>query len=103
MAATEDQPAPDLDSLTFEDAFRQLSEMAAQLEAGGLSLAEATARFEEGMKLVERCNTLLNTAEVKITQLKDSYRNDSLGAEALFPDPEETPEDEPEEELDAED
>ena len=74
MVASEDQTAPGLESLTFEDAFRQLSEMAAQLEAGGLSLADATARFEEGMKLVARCNTLLNTAELKITQLKDSYR-----------------------------
>jgi exodeoxyribonuclease VII small subunit len=74
MVAPDDQPATGLESLTFEDAFRQLSEMAEQLEAGGLSLADATARFEEGMKLVERCNTLLNSAELRITQLKDSYR-----------------------------
>jgi len=94
MVAPEDLPAPGLESLTFEDAFRQLSEMAAQLEAGGLSLAGATARFEEGMKLVERCNTLLNTAELKITQLKDSYRDGASLAE---------PEADLEEDLEAED
>ena len=48
--------------------------MAEQLEAGGLTLAEATSRFEEGMKLVQTCNELLNNAELKITELKESYR-----------------------------
>ena len=74
MVAPDEQAVPGLEFLTFEDAFRQLSEMAEQLEAGGLSLADATARFEDGMKLVDRCNTLLNSAELRITQLKDSYR-----------------------------
>ena len=62
------------ESDSFEHSFQRLSEMAEQLEAGGLSLADATARFEDGMKLVDRCNTLLNSAELRITQLKDSYR-----------------------------
>ena len=47
--------------------------MAEQLEAGGLTLTEATSRFEEGMKLVQFCNQLLNDAELKITELKESY------------------------------
>ena len=64
----------DLGDLSFEDSFQRLSEMAEQLEAGGLSLAEATARFEQGMRLVQHCNTLLNTAELKITELRESYR-----------------------------
>ena len=36
------------DELGFEEAFRQLTEIAERLEAGGLTLAEATARYEEG-------------------------------------------------------
>ena len=66
---------PGLESISFEEAFNLLNQMAEDLEAGGLSLADATARFEQGMKLVERCNRLLNTAETKITQLRDSYRD----------------------------
>ena len=58
---------------SFEDSFIRLSEMAEQLEAGGLTLAEATARFEEGMKLVQFCNDMLNSAELKITELKETY------------------------------
>ena len=62
------------DSPSFEDSFLRLSEMAEQLEAGGLTLSEATARFEEGMKLVEFCNDMLNNAELKITELKEKYK-----------------------------
>ena len=65
--------APDPDSFTFEEAFRILTEMAESLEQGGLTLAEATSRYAEGMTLVQRCNRLLDEAELKITTLKDAY------------------------------
>ena len=61
------------ESDSFEHSFQRLSEMAEQLEAGGLTLVEATTCFEEGMRLVQFCNQLLNDAELKITELKESY------------------------------
>ena len=67
------EAAPDQNPLTFEDAFRKLSEMADSLEQGGLTLAEATAKYAEGMGLVKLCNRMLDEAELKITTLKDSY------------------------------
>ena len=74
MADSKDQlPNERAESHTFEDSFLRLSEMAEQLEAGGLTLAEATARFEEGMKLVQFCNDMLNNAELRITELKGAY------------------------------
>ena len=69
--------APDPNSLTFEEAFRKLSEMAESLEQGGLTLAEATAKYAEGMGLVKLCNRLLDEAELKITTLKDTYTDSS--------------------------
>ena len=69
--------------LSFEDAFRQLAEIAEGMEKGGLTLAEATARFEQGMKLVQHCNRLLDTAELEITQLRESYQRPE--APAAFP------------------
>ena len=66
-------PTQDAESLSFEEAFRRLSEMAAGLEDGGLTLAEATSRYEEGMSLVRHCNQLLNDAELKISNLKDAH------------------------------
>ena len=70
-----------IDSLSFEDAFRRLSEMAESLEDGGLTLAQATARYEEGMNLVGRCNRLLDEAELKITNLRDSFSPSSSDQE----------------------
>jgi exodeoxyribonuclease VII small subunit len=67
------EPDQDIDSLSFEEAFRRLDEMAASLDEGGLDLAVATARYEEGMSLVRRCSQLLDEAELKITSLKDAY------------------------------
>ena len=66
-------PAQDIESLSFEEAFRRLSEMAAGLEDGGLTLTEATARYEECMSLVRHCNQLLNEAELKISSLRDAH------------------------------
>ena len=74
-AGAEDQTS--IDSLSFEEAFGRLSEMAESLEDGGLTLAQATARYEEGMSLVGRCNHLLDEAELKITNLRDSFSSPS--------------------------
>ena len=86
-------PNKHAESASFEDSFARLNEMAEQLEAGGLTLAEATSRFEEGMKLVQHCNELLNNAELKITELKEAYRADvhQLDLDAMD-DSEEDPE-----------
>ena len=74
MADTKEPQSPkDLEPLSFEEAFQCLNEMAESLDDGGLSLADATARYEEGMNLVRRCNQLLDEAELKITNLKDSF------------------------------
>ena len=81
--AGEPDPQQNIDSLTFEEAFRQLGESAASLENGSLTLAEATARYEQGMILVRRCNRLLDEAELKITTLKDAYGSPDLDFDLL--------------------
>ena len=73
------------EDLSFEAAFKQLSEKVEVLEKGGLSLEEATRLFEEGMELVKRCNQLLSQAELKIERLREDY-SDVLARE---PAPEE--------------
>ena len=91
MAQSEDlSPKEESETPSFEDSFIRLSEMAEQLEAGGLSLAEATARFEEGMKLVQSCNDMLNNAELKITELKETYNKagTQTGSRMFEDDPE---------------
>ena len=70
----------DAQPLSFEDAFRQLAEIAEGMERGGLTLAEATARFEQGMKLVQHCNRLLDTAELELTELRENYQRSDPAA-----------------------
>ncbi len=94
--------SPPASALSFEDAFLQLAGIAEQLEAGGLTLAEATARYEQGMRLVRHCNQLLDSAELEIDTLRESNQRTSVEPldGALYEPPEydeEPPEDEQEE------
>lgn len=68
-----DPEMPDSETLSFEEAFHKLGEMVDSLESGGLPLAEATVLYQQGMGLVQRCNHLLNEAELKITQLTGNF------------------------------
>ena len=72
-------PDPDapIESLSFEQAFQRLGELAEALEAGGLTLADAASRYEDGMILVRWCNQLLDQAQLKITTLKDAYTRET--------------------------
>ena len=53
----------------FEDAMKELEEIATELEKGNLSLEESINKFEEGMKLSKQCNEIIENAEKKITIL----------------------------------
>ena len=60
-------------ALSFEDAYTQLEHTVRTLEEGGMPLDETTRLFEEGMRLAHICQQHLNTAELKITQLQQSF------------------------------
>ncbi|MEX0585558.1 MAG: exodeoxyribonuclease VII small subunit [Pirellulales bacterium] len=54
---------------TFEQALAQLAVIVQELENGQTGLAEALARYEEGVKLLKQCYGLLEHAERKIELL----------------------------------
>jgi exodeoxyribonuclease VII small subunit len=82
MTGPEDSSdSPESDSLPFEEAYRRLNEMAESLEEGGVSLSDAMSRYEEGMELVRLCNRLLDEAELRITNLRDSFSSPSADIE----------------------
>ena len=58
---------------TFEDAFNELRETVQALEAGKLSLEEATRLFDKGMRLAKTCNELLSAAELQVSRLQRSF------------------------------
>ncbi|HFB67901.1 MAG TPA: exodeoxyribonuclease VII small subunit, partial [Calditrichae bacterium] len=50
-------------------ALNRLEEIARLLESGEAPLEESLALYEEGMKLIEFCNTKLNEAAKKVQKL----------------------------------
>jgi len=59
-------------ALDFEGAFGRLQEAISQLERGGLSLESAIVTFEQGMALANRCDEILEAAELRVTRVLES-------------------------------
>ena len=53
----------------FEESMKKLEGIVTELEKGNLTLDESVKKFEEGMKIAKQCNTILESAEKKITIL----------------------------------
>lgn len=58
---------------SFEELYQRLEETVARLEAGNLPLEESIALYEDGMALARRCQELLDSAEFKISRLKEDF------------------------------
>lgn len=67
-------------SLTFEHSLTRLEEVVQHLERGDLSLEEALASFEEGVKLATLCQQRLDAAEQRVEELIDAARSAPEGA-----------------------
>jgi len=84
---------------TFEEAFERLTEIAAELETGEISLDDSIRRYEEGMKLIAHCQRILQEAEQKVELLAKKADEslapepfDRAGAAAEAPDVPDAPE-----------
>ncbi len=68
--STRKPPEATAEALTFEEAFAQLQTVIGQLEGGELPLDAAVVAFEQGMRLAQHCNTLLDGAELRVQALE---------------------------------
>ncbi len=50
----------------FEESMKKLENIVTELENGNLNLDESVKKFEEGMKIAQKCNTILGEAEKRI-------------------------------------
>ncbi|MFA7249174.1 MAG: exodeoxyribonuclease VII small subunit [Dehalococcoidia bacterium] len=69
-AAGAAQASLDLAEEGFETLFARLESVSQQLEAGGLTLEQSLALYEEGMRLSQRCQALLGAVEQRIETLR---------------------------------
>ncbi len=60
---------------SFEQAIDQLESLIEQIESGEIGLEDALKRYEDGTKLIQRCRSILDSAEKKIAELtaEDEY------------------------------
>ena len=57
--------------MTYEQAMARLEEIVTKLDDGSLPLDESIKLFEESTKLDSFCNTSLEKAKLKITELSE--------------------------------
>lgn len=60
-----------LTELTFESAYAELEQIITRLESGDLPLDESVTLYERGRQLSDHCQTLLDKAELRISQLAE--------------------------------
>lgn len=72
MNSKPDKPIEDvspIDEMSYEQAFTELEEIVAALESEEHSLDGTLSLFERGQALARRCESLLDTADLKVQQL----------------------------------
>ena len=59
-----------VDTLSFEDALKQLESIVSRLESGDAPLDEAIALYERGNQLRQRCADRLDAAQARIEAIR---------------------------------
>jgi len=76
----------DVDALSFEEAQAELDRIVATLEGGEIDLDRSLALYERGVALARRCQSLLDSAELRVERLRvpgnESSQGDNLSADA---------------------
>ena len=58
-----------IENISFEQALKELETIVKNLESGAIALDDSLENYENGIKLVRRCNLLLDNAEKKVKKL----------------------------------
>jgi len=58
--------------LSFEQGIARLEQIVGELEQNNIPLEQALAYFQEGVEMVKHCNSLLDTAEIKVKTLLEA-------------------------------
>jgi exodeoxyribonuclease VII small subunit len=70
-----------MENLSYEEAFERLEAAITALQDGKLPLEQSLSYYQEGMKLAQYCNELLQKAELSVQQLSV----DSAGSLSVLP------------------
>ncbi len=67
-----------INELSFETAYAELENIITKLESGDLPLDDSVTLFERGRLLSEHCQSLLDKAELRVSQLTADGRVEPL-------------------------
>jgi exodeoxyribonuclease VII small subunit len=76
----DDAALPDVTTLAFERALKELEEIVTKLERGDVPLEESIAIYERGEALKKRCESLLSEAEERVEKIRTA-EGKAIGAE----------------------
>lgn len=65
-----------MEKISFEQAMKRLEEITALIESGDITLDESVKLYEEGVKLTGICETMLDSAQLKLSKYKDGEGNE---------------------------
>jgi exodeoxyribonuclease VII small subunit len=60
---------PEIQSLSYEDALKELEALIRKLESGSIDLADSIASYQRGAALAAHCSRLLEATEQKVDRL----------------------------------
>lgn len=60
---------PSIDTLSFEDALRELETIVTGLESGDIPLEQSIASYERGTKLKKHCESKLSEARLRVEKI----------------------------------
>ncbi len=78
--------APDISTLSFEDALRELETIVAELESGQAPLERSIEMYERGARLKGHCEARLEAARLRVEKIVVGAGGEASGAApAEFP------------------
>ncbi|HEX8232056.1 MAG TPA: exodeoxyribonuclease VII small subunit [Caulobacteraceae bacterium] len=66
---SQDTPPPDISSLTFEQALKELEEIVGKLESGQAPLEESITLYGRGAELKAHCEAKLEQARLRVEKI----------------------------------
>jgi len=71
----------------FEQSVSELEQIIEQIESGEIGLEDSITQYEKGMKLIDKCQTILNRAQSRIAELTVDRKGQlASSSESLAPE-----------------
>ena len=83
MTSEPGRSLPDIQTLTFEDALKELERIVGDLERGDVPLDRSIEIYERGEALKKHCERLLRAAEDRIEKIRLDREGKPVGTEPL--------------------